>query len=49
MQLGHDKSSLGLSNSATFFTFLDKKDKSTDIDSDKRWTTTWNDYLGDIK
>ena len=26
--------------------FLDTKIKSTDKDPDKRWITTWNDYLG---
>ena len=31
MQLGHDKSSLGLSNSATFLSFLDKKDKDEPV------------------
>ncbi|MFZ0510296.1 MAG: hypothetical protein WAM14_01710 [Candidatus Nitrosopolaris sp.] len=29
--------------------FLDIKIKSVDIDPDKRWITTWNDYLNDIK
>ena len=29
--------------------FLDTKIKSADIDPDKRWITTWNDYLNDIK
>jgi integrase/recombinase XerD len=29
--------------------FLDTKIKSIDIDPDKRWITTWNDYLNDIK
>ena len=29
--------------------FLDSKIKSADIDPDKRWITTWNDYLNDIK
>jgi len=28
---------------------LDTKIKSPDDDPDKRWITTWNDYLGDIK
>ena len=26
--------------------FLDTKIKSNDKDPDKRWITTWNDYLG---
>jgi integrase/recombinase XerD len=29
--------------------FLDTKIKSAGIDPDKRWITTWNDYLNDIK
>lgn len=29
--------------------FLDSKIKSTEEDPDKRWITTWNDYLGRIK
>jgi len=29
--------------------FLDTKIKPIDIDPDKRWITTWNDYLGRIK
>jgi integrase/recombinase XerD len=30
-------------------TFLDTKIKSNDIDPDKKWITTWNDYLWQIK
>ena len=30
-------------------TFLDTKIKSNDIDPDKKWITTWNDYLWRIK
>lgn len=29
--------------------FLDTKIKGTDVDPDKKWITTWNDYLNDIK
>jgi hypothetical protein len=29
--------------------FLDLKIKGTEEDPDKRWITTWNDYLGRIK
>ena len=30
-------------------TFLDTKIKSNDTDPDKKWITTWNDYLLRIK
>ncbi|MDQ3983552.1 MAG: hypothetical protein M3222_00165 [Thermoproteota archaeon] len=30
-------------------TFLDTKIKNNDIDPDKKWITTWNDYLWRIK
>jgi hypothetical protein len=29
--------------------FLDSKMKNPEVDPDKKWITTWNDYLGDIK
>jgi hypothetical protein len=29
--------------------FLDSKIKNPELDPDKKWITTWNDYLGDIK
>jgi hypothetical protein len=29
--------------------FLDSKIKAVEQDPDKRWITTWNDYLGRIK
>jgi hypothetical protein len=29
--------------------FLDTKIKSIESDPDKKWITTWNDYLSDIK
>jgi integrase/recombinase XerD len=29
--------------------FLDLKRKTEDIDPDKKWITTWNDYLWRIK
>jgi hypothetical protein len=28
--------------------FLDKRKKSIDIDPDKKWVRTWNDYLARI-
>ncbi|HJR48025.1 MAG TPA: hypothetical protein VJ799_07705 [Nitrososphaeraceae archaeon] len=34
---------------AQIISFLDLKIKSTEEDPDKRWITTWNDYLGRIK
>lgn len=30
-------------------TFLDTKIKTEQIDSDKKWITTWNDYLWRLK
>lgn len=29
--------------------YLDTKMKNSEIDPEKRWITTWNDYLGDLK
>jgi integrase/recombinase XerD len=29
--------------------FLDTKIKNSELDPDKKWITTWNDYLGRIK
>lgn len=29
--------------------FLDSKIKNPELDPDRKWITTWNDYLGDIK
>ena len=29
--------------------FLDSKMKNPELDPDRKWITTWNDYLGDIK
>jgi site-specific recombinase XerD len=29
--------------------FLDSKMKNPEADPDRKWITTWNDYLGDIK
>jgi len=28
--------------------FLDSKMKNPELDPDRKWITTWNDYLGDI-
>lgn len=28
--------------------FLDSKLKNPELDPDRKWITTWNDYLGDI-
>jgi integrase/recombinase XerD len=34
---------------AQIIEYLNTKAKTTEDDPDKRWITTWNDYLGDIK
>jgi integrase/recombinase XerD len=36
-------------NKVQITSFLDSKIKGTEQDPDKRWITTWNDYLGRIK
>lgn len=47
--LGPQVSFYDVSSKSQITSFLDTKMKSTEIDPDKRWITTWNDYLGDIK
>jgi integrase/recombinase XerD len=47
--LGPEKLLFDVIDRAPIISFLDTKIKNTDIDPDKRWITTWNDYLGDIK
>ena len=38
-----------VNNKLQITSFLDSKIKSGEDDPDKRWITTWNDYLGRIK
>ncbi|MGE5683720.1 MAG: hypothetical protein ACM3ZS_01085 [Nitrososphaerota archaeon] len=38
-----------VNNKIQITSFLDSKIKGTEVDPDKRWITTWNDYLGRIK
>jgi integrase len=38
-----------VNNKIKITSFLDSKIKSAEEDPDKRWITTWNDYLGRIK
>ncbi len=38
-----------ISNKSQIISFLDTKIKGIEEDPDKRWITTWNDYLGRIK
>lgn len=47
--LGPNVSFYGVTNKNPIVSFLDTKMKSPEEDPDKRWITTWNDYLGDIK
>lgn len=47
--LGSEVSSHDIKSKEQIMYFLDSKMKSPEIDPDKRWITTWNDYLGDIK
>ena len=43
--LGPDTSFFDIENKQQIIAFLDTRIKNTDIDPDKRWITTWNDYL----
>jgi integrase/recombinase XerD len=47
--LGPDVSFYDVTMKNQITSFLDTKMKSAEDDPDKRWITTWNDYLGDIK
>jgi integrase/recombinase XerD len=47
--LGPDVSFYDVNKKNQITLFLDTKMKSVEEDPDKRWITTWNDYLGDIK
>ena len=47
--LGNNVTLYEITKKEQIISFLDTKIKSSDIDLDKRWITTWNDYLGRIK
>jgi hypothetical protein len=47
--LGNEITFYGVKNREQIIDFLDSKIKNSEIDPDKKWVTTWNDYLGDIK
>jgi integrase/recombinase XerD len=47
--LGPSTDFLSIQRKERIFSFLDTKIKSTEIDPDKRWIRTWNDYLQRIK
>jgi hypothetical protein len=47
--LGPSISFFEIENKSQIITFLDTKIKNSEDDPDKRWITTWNDYLGRIK
>ena len=47
--IGPDITFFDIKKMQQIITFLDTKVKTKDEDPDKKWITTWNDYLGDIK
>jgi integrase/recombinase XerD len=47
--LGPDVTFYDIQKREQIIAFLDTKIKSNDIDPDKKWITTWNDYLWRIK
>ncbi len=47
--LGPDVSFYDIKKKQQILKFLNSKIKSQEQDPDKKWITTWNDYLGDIK
>ena len=47
--LGANISFYDLDKRDRIISFLDTKIKSIEEDPDKKWITTWNDYLSDIK
>ena len=47
--LGPDITFYDIQKREQIVTFLDTKIKSNDTDPDKKWITTWNDYLWRIK
>jgi len=47
--LGSTESFYDIRTREKFVAYLDTKVKDSLIDPEKRWITTWNDYLGDLK
>jgi integrase/recombinase XerD len=47
--LGLDISFYDVKSKEQIINFLDSKMKNSELDPDRKWITTWNDYLGDIK
>ncbi|HXV89022.1 MAG TPA: hypothetical protein VD710_08025 [Nitrososphaeraceae archaeon] len=47
--LGTEKTFYGISSKDEILSFLNTKIKDTNADPDKKWITTWNDYLWRIK
>ncbi|MGD1837817.1 MAG: hypothetical protein ACPKPY_07140 [Nitrososphaeraceae archaeon] len=47
--LGKDVSFFDVKNKDQVLSFLNTKKKSNEEDSDKRWITTWNNYLNRIR
>jgi integrase/recombinase XerD len=47
--LGTEKSFYDINNKVEIVSFLDTKLKDSNTDPDKKWITTWNDYLWRIK
>ena len=47
--LGPDVTFYDVNRKEQITAFLDTKIKSVEEDPDRKWITTWNDYLNDIK
>jgi len=47
--LGTEKTFYDIKNKDEIVLFLNTKIKDNDVDPDKKWITTWNDYLWRIK
>jgi hypothetical protein len=47
--LGSTGSFHGIRTKERIIAYLDTKMKDSIVDPEKRWITTWNEYLGDLK
>jgi integrase/recombinase XerD len=47
--LGPDTNFFDIKSKQQIIAFLDTKIRNLDIDPDRKWITTWNDYLWRIK